>query len=127
MVYKKQNYIGFAQITELMIDRILIGEYTAGNRIPSVREMAEIIEVTPSTIVRAYNRLEALELIYTKVGIGFFISDDALEKCQTLRLKELKEEVLPQVIQKCNVLGLSKDEVLTMISQIDTQEVNNKP
>ncbi len=117
MIYKKQNYIGFAQIVDLVVDRVLLGEYKADDRIPSVREMAGECEVTPNTVVRAYERLERAELIYTQRGLGFFVSPDALERVRELRLKELREEELPRLIRKCKVLGLTTAEVLELIKE----------
>ena len=49
--------IGFSYIIELVAERILDGEYTEGERIPSVREMAVLMQVAPNTVVHAYERL----------------------------------------------------------------------
>ena len=51
--------IGFGYIIELVAERILDGEYTEGQRIPSVREMAVLMQVAPNTVVHAYERLGA--------------------------------------------------------------------
>ncbi len=118
MVYKKQNYLGFSQIVDLVIDRILLGEYPEEEKIPSVREMAEVLEVSPNTIVRAYEKLDIAELIYTQRGLGFFVRSGAKEKVRKIRLKELEEVELPRVVRKCYVLGLKTEEVLALIKNI---------
>ncbi len=125
MIYKKQNYIGFTQIVDLIVDKILLGEYVAEDKIPSVREMAEEVEVTPNTVVRAYERLDMAEVIYTQRGLGFFVSADALEKVRAIRLRELKEEELPRFIQKCKVLGLTMEEMIKLLEEFEVEQLRD--
>ncbi len=122
MIYKKQNYIGFTQIVDLVVDRVLLGQYKAEDKIPSVREMAVDCEVTPNTVVRAYERLEMAGLIYTQRGLGFFVSADALERVRALRIKELKEEELPHFLRKCSVLGLSTQDIVQLITEVNQEK-----
>jgi DNA-binding transcriptional regulator YhcF (GntR family) len=51
-----------------------------GEKLPSVREMAELVGVAPMTVAQVYRELKEAELIYSKPGSGTFIADakDAL-------------------------------------------------
>lgn len=45
-----------------------------GDRLPSVRRFAETMGVSPSTVVEAYDRLEAEGLIRARRGSGFYVT-----------------------------------------------------
>jgi len=47
---------------------------SAGDRLPSVRRFAETMGVSPSTVVEAYDRLEAEGVIRARRGSGFFVT-----------------------------------------------------
>lgn len=49
-----------------------------GDRLPSIRAFAKTMEVSPSTVVEAYDRLVAEGLIRARVGSGFYVSTSAL-------------------------------------------------
>ncbi len=49
-----------------------------GDRLPSIRAFAKTMEVSPSTVVEAYDRLVAEGLIRARVGSGFYVSASAL-------------------------------------------------
>ncbi|MEN5084043.1 PLP-dependent aminotransferase family protein [Bosea sp. TWI1241] len=46
----------------------------AGDRLPSIRRLAQEMRVSPSTVVEAYDRLLAEGLIRSRPGSGFFVS-----------------------------------------------------
>ena len=51
------------------------GALKAGDKLPSVRELASQLAINPNTIQRAYRELEGEGYIYTLVGKGTFVSD----------------------------------------------------
>ena len=46
----------------------------AGDRLPSIRSLAAAMEVSPSTVVEAYDRLAAEGLIRARRGSGFYVA-----------------------------------------------------
>ena len=49
-----------------------------GERLPSIRRFAAVMEVSPSTVVEAYARLEAEGVIRAQRGSGFYVAGGAL-------------------------------------------------
>jgi DNA-binding transcriptional MocR family regulator len=47
---------------------------TAGERLPSIRGLARALQVSPSTVVEAYDRLAAEGVIRSRPGSGFFVA-----------------------------------------------------
>lgn len=107
----KENKAIYLQIAELLMDEILQGKHAEEDRIPSVREYAANVEVNVNTCMRAYDWLCSQEIIFTKRGLGYFVSHDARETILTLRKKEFFEEFLPELKQKMQTLGISREEI----------------
>lgn len=55
-------------------ERIAGRALSAGDRLPSIREMATALGCSPSTVVEAYDRLAAEGLIRARRGSGFYVS-----------------------------------------------------
>ena len=68
MKFKESKSI-YLQIADRICDEILQGQYPEEERIPSVREYAGTVEVNANTVVRTYDYLQGLEIIYNKRGI----------------------------------------------------------
>ena len=62
MKYEESQFI-YRQITGAC-DEMLQGQYPGEERIPSVREYAGTVEVNANTVVRTYDYLQGLEIIY---------------------------------------------------------------
>jgi DNA-binding FadR family transcriptional regulator len=54
---------------------IVRGRYAAGSRLPSIRELAQLHDVTPATIQRVVARLETRGLITARQGSGLRVND----------------------------------------------------
>jgi GntR family transcriptional regulator len=101
----------FLQIADTITEKVVSGEFPAGGKIPSVRELAAEMGVNPNTIMRTYSELQAMNIIENQRGIGFFVHPDA----QKIILKDKKEEffkkVLPEFLKHAALLGISADEL----------------
>lgn len=61
-----------AQIRQL----IACGDWPAGYKTPSIRELAMAARVSVITVKRAYQELEREGLLVTQQGVGSFVSSD---------------------------------------------------
>lgn len=74
MVDFKQDRAIYLQMAERICDEILAGKYHSDDRIPSVREQAIIFEVNTNTVVKTYDLLLQWGIIYTRRGLGYFVT-----------------------------------------------------
>lgn len=109
------NNRGYANILELVGNRILSGYYAEGERIPSVRDMAVEMEVSPVTVTRAYERLQQLGAIYVERGQGYFVHLGAVEVLRTERLQRFKTQTIPELRQTLLLLGITHRELSDML------------
>lgn len=64
----------YEELAERIEERIRNGVMYAGQKLPSVREMSHKEEVSPSTVVVAYDLLKSRGIIESKNRSGFFVS-----------------------------------------------------
>ena len=64
----------YLQIVDNIKDRIINGDYSPGEKLPSVRDFAAQMAVNPNTMQRALAQLESEGLIYTERTNGRFVS-----------------------------------------------------
>lgn len=64
----------FAQIAEQVKQLVATNRLKPGERLPTVRELADYLEVSPGTVVRAYLDLEKQGVIQSRRGAGTVVS-----------------------------------------------------
>ena len=64
----------YLQLVEMYKIEIVSGKLEAGEKLPSVRELALQTKVNPNTMQKAINELEELNLIYTERTNGKYVT-----------------------------------------------------
>ncbi|MCG8453255.1 MAG: GntR family transcriptional regulator [Spirochaetales bacterium] len=113
MEFKQPKGI-YQQIADQVRGRIVSGEWKAGERIPSVREMAAQLGVNPNTITRSYQSLLDGNIIENRRGIGYFVANEAQEIIVQDMKTEFIEEELPRVFDVMRQLGVDIQELLKL-------------
>ena len=105
-------------ITRQMVDQIralcAAGTLAAGDRMPSVRELARELAVNQNTILRVYERLTAEGLLERRHGAGTFVASNQPGGQMKLQRDALRDDV-ERLIRNDAVLGLDKDEVIRIV------------
>lgn len=92
------------------------GKLKAGERLPSVRELARELAVNQNTVLRVYERLVADGLLEMRHGQGTFVADGAKSSSLASHRKQLLEE-LRQLAQQGLSLGLSGDQIHELLAK----------
>ena len=98
------------QIVESVMEQISLGLLSPGDKLPSVREMAQSMRIAPNTIQRAYKDLETGGAINSSQGRGSFviIHSEGLRE----RRKDEMLEKFEHLINELQKLGVTKDELI---------------
>lgn len=107
----KDNEAIYLQIAGLVCENILTGKWLAGGKILSVRDLAVELEVNPNTVMRSYEFLQELGIVYNKRGQGLFVSEDGLERVMAFRKENFMRQNLPEFFKNLYLLGISMDEI----------------
>ena len=108
----------YLQIADSLCDKILNGEWVNEERIPSVRELGVSMGVNPNTIVRVYDYMQQLNIIYNKRGIGYFVTADAKELILKEQREQFIKEELPVIIKKMKLLNISFEDLEKLYKEI---------
>ena len=100
----------YVQISERIISSILSGEYSMGERLPSVRELADTAAVNPNTVQRAMGELEAMGLVENQRTTGKFVTEDS-EKISLAR-EQRGEKLVREFFARMADLGFDRDSAL---------------
>ena len=125
MEFKESQAI-YLQIAELVCDNVLSGLWKPGDRIPSIRELAESIEVNPNTVVRTYAYLQDQGIIQNQRGIGYFLTDRAREVTTDLKRRSFESRDLPQVFRTMELLRMSFDDLRQLYAAHRRNETKEK-
>jgi len=111
MKFNEQSPI-YLQIADYIMDMILSKQLNPGERIKSVRELAAEIEVNPNTVVRTYGFLSDQEIVYNKRGVGYFLSEDALDNTIAFRKARFLKDELPPIYKTMDLLNISFEDII---------------
>lgn len=101
----------YEQVLDQMRSLIAKGEIGLGEKIPSVREMAQALKVNPNTVMRAYQELERDGLTEKRRGQGTFITTEQ-GRINAFRTA-LAEKMIDEFMQNMQNLGYSWDDIAT--------------
>lgn len=107
----KDNKAIYLQIVDYICERILLGEWQLNEKVPSVRELAVSMEVNPNTVMRSYDLLQNKEIIQNKRGVGFFLTDAAIESVKSYKKGVFMDEELPPLYRNIYLLQIGFEEL----------------
>lgn len=113
------------QITEQVCARIVRGEFKAGEKLLSVRDVALAAGVNPNTVQKSFETLERQGILYSMRGSGWYVSDDPFAARATL--EGLIRQTTQDFFTKMSLLGLSEDEIKRYVaSWQNTAEITER-
>lgn len=101
----------FLQIADSISEKVMLGKYPPGEKIPSVRDLAAEIGVNPNTVMRTYGELQSRGIIDNKRGVGYFVSDEAVKIIRQWKRKEFFEMDLPLIVRQTKMLDITLEEL----------------
>lgn len=112
----------FQQLAKLISDGIVSELYPEESAVPSAAELAVFHRINPATASKGVNLLVERGLLYKKRGVGMFVAAGAREKIVAIRREELRERFVRPLLVEARVLGMSHDDVRSIIEQEAKQE-----
>ena len=113
----QDNKAIYLQIADRIGDDILRGSLQADGKIPSVRELAAQVEVNANTVARTYDHLQHNGIIYTKRGLGYFVSPEARDIIVKQRRQLLMQGEMDYFMSQLRAVGITPDELRELYSE----------
>ena len=111
----RQDLPIYTQLTEQLTLAIISGEYPAGARLPSVRDLALEAGVNPNTMQRALTELEREGLVYAQRTAGRFVTED-FDAVERARLR-IANEKAAEFLAAMEKLGFSRAQIPALLEQ----------
>ncbi|WP_291579927.1 GntR family transcriptional regulator [Clostridium sp. UBA6640] len=103
----------YLQIMNIVKKQIIRGEIKEGDKIPSVREFAEMLQINPNTVQRTFQELEREGIVITKRGMGRYVTEDS-EKIMEVK-QEMSKEIITNFLNGMKSLGFEEEEILKIV------------
>src|SRR5579859_6731720 len=81
----------YRQLIDQVRSGMASGTLSAGDQLPTVRQLAVDLEINPNTVLRAYRELELGGLLETHQGTGTFVANKKVEKSSAERDRHLTQ------------------------------------
>ena len=107
----------YIQISEMIENDILRDVLLEDERVPSTNELAKLYAINPATAAKGINILVDAGILYTKRGIGMFVSDGAKEVIRTKRKAQFYENYVSEIVNEAKTLGITKAELIAGIEK----------
>lgn len=116
----------FQQIAEGIEDAVLSGAFTEEEQIPSITEFSVQYKINPATALKGINLLVDEGLVYKKRGVGMFVSPGAVSQLGKKRRAGFYENFVSVMVSEAKRLGISREELASMVEQSFTAKEGEK-
>jgi GntR family transcriptional regulator len=107
----------YKQVTDQIKNAIASGDLKPEEKLPSVRELSEALKISAITVKRAYLDLENEGFIFTRAGMGSFVTEIDRNRLRDEKLAEFRTE-LTRILGTGAKFGISADDIVQLIRQI---------
>ncbi len=101
----------YLQIKYQLAHLITSGRLLEGERLPTVRTVAERLDVNPGTVAQAYRELQQQGLLEAAPGRGTFVAPTAPVETDAGERRRLLEDAVRAALYRARGLGFADDEV----------------
>ena len=110
----------YLQLCEQLELYIIAGQFSPGERLPSVRDLADIAKVNPNTMQRALVELEEKRLIITERTNGKFVTSD--RKFIRQKQHHFAQVKIHKFLSEMQELGISRAELIRYLRKIKRKD-----
>jgi GntR family transcriptional regulator len=100
----------YVQIVGQVRHAVEVGGLGPGEKLPTVRALAQELSIAPNTIVKAYNELQREGLVESRPGVGTVVAEGVVAVAQ-VRQREAIFERLRVLVRDAAALGISEDDL----------------
>lgn len=102
----------YLQLMQQIRHGVETGALRAGERLPTIRSLAEELVVNPNTVVRAYRELQHEGIVELRQGSGAYVGRSVVEPRQIMTKAG---KLIGSAIGRLTALGLSEEEIRRIV------------
>jgi GntR family transcriptional regulator len=107
----------YRQIIDQVRAGMAAGTLSAGDQLPTVRQLAVDLAINPNTVLRAYRELELGGMLETHQGTGTFISEKKINRNNAERERQLAQ-LAGEFASRAGAAGFTVEELLDRLYEL---------
>jgi GntR family transcriptional regulator len=107
----------YRQLIDQVRGGVASGSLTAGDQLPTVRQLAVDLAINPNTVLRAYRELELGGMLETHQGTGTFVAKKKPEKNNAERERQLTQ-MAGEFAARAGAAGFSVEDLLERLREM---------
>lgn len=107
----------YRQIIDQVRAGIASGALSAGDQLPTVRQLAVDLAINPNTVLRAYRELELGGLLETQQGTGTFITQHKPRRDDVERQRQLNQ-LVGEFLARAGQAGFTAEDLLKELREL---------
>lgn len=107
----------YRQLIDQVLVAIAANQLSAGDQLPTVRQLAVDLSINPNTVVRAYKELEIRGMLTTQQGTGTFITTRKVKSDEAQRQKRLSQMVA-EFVARVSAEGYTVDDIQDRLTEL---------
>lgn len=102
----------YLQLMEQIRHGVETGALRAGERLPTIRSLAEELVINPNTVVRAYRELQHEGVVELRQGSGAYVGRSVIERKQIMGKAG---KLVGSTVERLTALGLTEEEIRRIV------------
>jgi GntR family transcriptional regulator len=115
----------YRQIIDQVRGGIASGALTAGDQLPTVRQLAVDLSINPNTVVRAYRELEMGGLLELNQGTGTFIRTQEIEGGKQERARQLAQ-IVNDCVARAGAAGFTVQDLIEELREMAHEPIRRR-
>ena len=107
----------YEQIRAQIAAHVDAGELEPGDRLPTVRRLADDLGLATNTVARAYRELEQSGVVETRGRAGTFVTGDQVER--------MAKEAAAAYLARTRALGLSASDAVALVRHLQEHPISS--
>jgi GntR family transcriptional regulator len=107
----------YRQLIDQVRGGMASGSLTAGDQLPTVRQLAVDLAINPNTVLRAYRELELGGLLETQQGTGTFITGKKIKRDEAERARQL-DQLVGEFLSRAGAAGFTTEDLLQQLRDL---------
>ena len=107
----------YRQLIDQVRGGMASGALTAGDQLPTVRQLAVDLQINPNTVMRAYRELELGGVLESHQGTGTFIANKKIERSSAERDRQLTQ-LAGEFAARVGAAGLALEDLIERLRDL---------
>ena len=111
----------YRQLIDQVQAAVASGFLSAGDQLPTVRQVAVDLAINPNTVLRSYREMEIRGLLDTQQGTGTFVADRKVEYSRDARDRQLGQ-LVGEFVSRAGAAGVTLKQLMKALRDLQPED-----